>query len=323
MRIVDPEVEALLARLAELGLRPYSQTGLQFARRAIDAAAWMQRDRPEVALVRDLLVAGADGRLPARLYHPDPGRRLPVVVYLHGGGWVGGSLRIADNPCRELARASGCAVVSVGYRLAPETPFPGGLRDCLAALAWVADAGQELGVDSRRIGVAGSSAGGNLAAATAIAVRDLGGPLIRRQLLIYPVLAPPPGNPFPSYAENAEGFMMTRADLEWFWAHYLPEETVVDDRSHPGLTAAPLLVEDLSGLPPATVLTAGLDPLRDEGRAYVDRLTASGVDAALVELPDLLHGFSWMTGVLSRARAAVDAAAAELGESLRSCPVRG
>jgi acetyl esterase len=308
----DPEVQALLIRLRELGLRPYSEAGLLFARRAIDAAAWMQRERPEVALVRELLVDGADGLLPARLYHPDPGSRLPVIVYLHGGGWVGGSLRIADNPCRELARASGCAVVSVGYRLAPETPFPGGLRDCLAALAWVASHGRQLAVDTDRVGLAGSSAGGNLAAAAAIAVRDLGGPLIRRQLLIYPVLAPPPGNPFPSYTENAAGFMMTSADLEWFWAHY-----VLSDVHHAALTAAPLLVDDLSGLPPATVLTAGLDPLRDEGRAYVDRLHASGVDATLVELPDMLHGFSWMTGVLSRARSAVDAAAVELGESLR------
>jgi acetyl esterase len=314
MNIGDPEVEALLARLTDLGLRPYSQTGLSFARLAIDAAAWMQRDRPEVAEVRELLVDGADGRLPARLYHPEPGRRLPVVVYLHGGGWVGGSLRIADNPCRELARASGCPVVSVGYRLAPETPFPGGLRDCVAALAWVGAHGDDLGVDTDRLAVAGSSAGGNLAAATAIAARDLGGPLIRRQFLIYPVLAPPPGNPFPSYVENAEGFMMTRADLEWFWAHYVLDEKA----GGPGLTAAPLEVEDLSGLPPATVLTAGLDPLRDEGRAYVDRLIAAGGEAELIEVPDMLHGFSWMTGELVRARDVVDAAAADLGERMRT-----
>jgi acetyl esterase len=131
--------------------------------------------------------------------------------------------------------------------------------------------------------------------------------------LIYPVLAPPPGNPFPSYVENATGFMMTRADLEWFWRHY-----VLDDSIHAGLTAAPLLVEDLAGLPPATVVTAGLDPLRDEGRAFVERLQAAGIEAVLVELPDMLHGFSWMTGVLSQARDIVDAVAAELGDALRS-----
>lgn len=314
--VADPQVAALLARLTELGLRPYSQTGLLFARRAVDAAVWMQRERPEVAAVRDLLVGGAVGRLPARLYHPVPGETLPIVVYLHGGGWVAGGLRIADNPCRELARASGCAVISVGYRLAPETPFPGPLQDCVAALAWVVGHAAELGVDPGRVGLAGSSAGGNLAAATAIVARNSGGPGVRHQLLFYPVLAPPPGNGFPSYAQNAEGFMMTRADLEWFWEHYLPVGAGTFD--HRGYTAAPLLVEDLAGLPPATVLTAGLDPLRDEGRFYVERLAEAGVPADLIEVPDMLHGFSWMTGELSRASAAVDAAAQRLGEALRA-----
>ncbi len=133
-------------------------------------------------------------------------------------------------------------------------------------------------------------------------------------MLFYPVLAPPPGNEFASYSENAEGFMMTRADLEWFWEHYLPAGG--DLLPGCGYTAAPLLVEDLSGLPAATVLTAGRDPLRDEGRAYVERLQGAGVEAELINLPDMLHGFSWMTGQLTRAAEAVDAVAAALGKSL-------
>ncbi len=316
MRFDDPEVRDLLDRLTALGLRPHAQVGLTRARHGIEAAAWMQRDRIAVAEVRDVLVAGAVGRLPARLYHPAPGQALPIIVYLHGGGWVAGGIRVADGPCRELAAASGCAVISVGYRLAPETPFPGPLQDCLAALAWVVARADELGVDASRLAIAGSSAGGNLAAAAAIAVRDAGGPLITSQLLFYPVLAPPPGSEFASYTENAEGFMMTRADLEWFWAHYLPEGE--DMLAGSGYTAAPLLVEDLTGLPPATVVTAGLDPLRDEGRAYVERLNAAGVEAELIEVAGMLHGFSWMTGVLSRAATVVDSAARGLGEALLS-----
>jgi acetyl esterase len=311
----DLEVRDLLARLTELGLRPHAEVGLTRARHAVESAGWMQRERLKVAAVRELLVAGAAGRLPARLYHPAPGEARPLIAYFHGGGWVAGGIRIADGPCRELAAASGCAVLSVGYRRAPETPFPGPVQDCLAAIGWAVAHADELGVDAGRLAVAGSSAGGNLAAAVTIAVRDAGAPPITRQLLFYPVLAPPPGNEFPSYAENAEGFMMTRADLEWFWEQYLPEGG--DMLPGCGYTAAPLLVEDLTGLPAATVLVAGRDPLRDEGRAYVERLKAAGVEAELIELPDMLHGFSWMTGELSRAREAVDAAAAALGERLR------
>lgn len=316
MPLDDPEVRDLLERLTSLGLRPHADVGLTRARHAIESAGWMQRDRRPVADVRDVLVAGAVGRLPARLYHPAPGEKLPIVVYFHGGGWVAGGLRIADNPCRDLAAASGCAVISIGYRRAPETPFPGPLQDCLAALSWVAGRADELGVDAARLAVAGSSAGGNLAAAAAIAARDAGGPRIAHQLLFYPVLAPPPGNAYPSYVENAEGYMMTRADLEWFWEHYLPAGG--DRMDGIGYTAAPMLVEDLSNLAPATVVTAGLDPLRDEGRAYVERLVAAGVAADLIEVAGMLHGFTWMTGVLTRAATVVDSAATGLGEALRA-----
>lgn len=313
-----PEVAALLEKLRGLGARPYPELGVLRARHAIASGTWMQGERVPVASVRDLLVDGAAGRLPARLYHPAPGTALPLVVYLHGGGWTAGSVAAADRPCRALAAAAGAAVLSVEYRLAPETPFPGGLSDCVAAVRGLPARADELGVDAQRIAVAGESAGANLAAALALVLRDRGGPRLAHQLLLYPCLAPVEDDGYPSRRENAEGYQLGWADVRWFWEHYLDPTTAAADARDPH--AAPLLAPDLRGLPPATVVTAEFDPLRDEGIAYARRLRADGVPVELIEWAGAIHGFFWMAGELAAGRELIARAGAALRAGLRAGP---
>ena len=265
------------------------------ARELLEGVRRLQHPPEPLAEVRDVLVAGAAGRLPARVYLPQPGAAAPVVVYLHGGGFVLGSLAAADGPCRRLAAASGCVVVSVAYRLAPETPFPGPLDDCVAAVRWVAAHRTELGGGDRLV-LMGDSAGGNLAAAAALELRDTGGPAVDAQVLLYPCLAPARDSPYASYRLQADGPLLTRAELVWFWDHYLR-----DARDAADPRAAPLLAEDLSGLAPATVVVAELDPLRDEGLAYASRLRQAGVDVQVREVAGAAHGFWWMDAALAQA----------------------
>jgi acetyl esterase len=251
----------------------------------------MQGEKVEIS-TRDVLVAGDAGRLPARVYHPEPGAVLPLVVHFHGGGWVGGSIAAADRPCRALARAAHCVIVSVEYRLAPENPFPVPLRDCVAATRWLASHAAEVGADAARMALMGDSAGGNLAAATALVLRDEGGPSITHQVLLYPALDQ--GGSYPSREENANGYLLTRGSTEWFGLHYGA------DPADP--YASPLRAPSLAGLPPATIVVAGFDPLRDEGIAYAERLRADGVEADLREWPGTVHGFFWMAGELQAGR---------------------
>jgi acetyl esterase len=292
MTTLDPEAGDLLARLQEMGMRPYEELGgVLRARSAIESGRWMQGEKAEIH-TRDVLVAGDAGRLPARAYHPEPGGVLPLVVHFHGGGWVGGSIAAADRPCRTLALAAHCVIVSVEYRLAPENPFPAPLRDAVAAVRWLAGHASEVGADGARLAVMGDSAGGNLAAATALVLRDEGGPAIAHQVLLYPALDL--GGSYPSREENASGYLLTRGSTEWFAAHYAA------DPADP--YASPLRAPDLRGLPPATIVVAGFDPLRDEGVAYAERLRADGVAADLREWPGMIHGFFWMAGELRAAR---------------------
>lgn len=314
---LDPEAAALLEKLRGMGARPYAELGVLRARHSIASGTWMQGERAPVASVRDLLVDGGVGRVPARLYHPEPDRILPLVVYFHGGGWAAGSVAAADRPCRALANASGCAVVSVDYRLAPETPFPGGLLDCVAAVRALAAGAAELGVDAARLAVAGDSAGANLAAATALVLRDRGGPRLTHQLLLYPCLAPADDGAYESYPsrrDNGDGFALTWPDMAWFWDHYLAPETVAADARDP--YAAPLLAAHLRDLPLATIVTAEFDPLRDEGVAYAARLRADGVPVELIEWAGAIHGFFWMAGELAAARELVARAGAALRDAL-------
>jgi acetyl esterase len=304
---INPQVQALLDEFEKQGLPPFEQMGVTQARVVALDFRGLQGEAEDIAEVRDILVPGPAGQLPVRVYHPSPGKTLPLVIYFHGGGWVIGDLEIVDRPCRALANASQCVVASVNYRLSPETKFPGPVEDCYAATRWLAENTQAIGADSRFVAVAGDSAGGNLAAAVSLMARDRGGPAIAYQLLIYPVTAPAQGTQFASYRDNAEGYLLTRASMEWFWDHYL---TSSDDGKNP--YASPLLASDLSGLPPAMVITAEFDPLRDEGLAYAQRLRDAGVSVKSSHYDGMIHGFFWMAGALDRGRELMTEIASEL-----------
>lgn len=291
-----PDVGRVTARFAAAGVPPYHTLTVRQARDVLAEVTRMQAPEVPVAGVRDLLVPGAEGRLPARIYHPRPGRRLPLVVYVHGGGWVLGDIRAADRPCRRLAVTGDCVVVSIEYRRAPETKFPGPLDDCVQAVRWLAANTDALEADDEHLVLLGDSAGGNLVAATALRLRDEGGPRVDAQLLLYPCLAPARTSTSASYAQFADGPLMTRADMEWFWDHYLRSEA---DENDP--YAAPLMAEDLAGLPPAVVVVAELDPLRDEGLSYAERLRAAGVKTEVAVYRGAAHGFWWMDGEMRQA----------------------
>jgi acetyl esterase len=283
---LHPDARAILDEVAARGRPPAAALSVEAARE--QSAAFVERTSgPDVEEVFDVSVPGPDGPVPLRVYRPRGDGDRGVVVYYHGGGWVFGDLSKMDAACRHLASVSGRLVVSVDYRLAPEHPFPAGLHDCLAATRWVVENAGYLGGDPDRVAVGGDSAGGNLAAAVTLAFRDFDGPAIERQLLVYP--ATEAGFDTPSYEENAAGYYLERADCRWFWDHYLADEL---DGEHP--YASPLRARDLSDLPPASVLTCGFDPLRDDGLAYADRLAEAGVPVRRHHLPDQIHGFVGM-----------------------------
>jgi len=259
-----------------------------------------------VARVEQVAIPGPAGTVDARLYVPStPGGPSPLLVYFHGGGWVIGGLDTHDDPCRFLAAHSGARVLSVGYRLAPEHPFPAAVEDALAAYEWAADNCEKLGADPARIGVGGDSAGANLSAATCLTARDADLPLPKMQLLIYPVTET--AGTARSRQTFAEGFMLTRDDMDWFEDHYLPPGV---DRDDPRV--ALLNAPDLSGLPPAYIATAGFDPLRDEGEEFAERLRDAGVQVALRRHPGLIHTFLNLTAICPTARAAMLEAAGAL-----------
>ena len=262
-----------------------------------------------VAETRELAIAGPDGGLlPLRLYRAAgtaAGASLPALVFFHGGGWVVGDLESYDAMCRHLANAAGCAVVAVDYRLAPEHKFPAAVEDCVAATEWVAANGAALGVDAARLAVGGDSAGGNLAAVVSLVARDRGAPRLRAQLLLYPAVDFAMSHA--SHQRFAEGHLLTLATMRWFAEAYLrgPQDAA-DWR------ASPLRAGDLSGLPRAYVLTAGCDPLCDEGAAYARRLEKSGVAVEHRHIPDQIHGFLLMGKIVRAAGPALDEIAAAL-----------
>jgi acetyl esterase len=305
---IDPQARALAELLGD-GL-DITKLDVSTVRESIDAAA-REGPRPEVASVEDLRVPGPDGDVPVRIYSPGGTSPLPALVYFHGGGWTICSIETHDATCRELANGAGCVVVSVDYRLAPEHKYPAAAEDCYAATRWVAEKGGEFGVDSDRIAVGGDSAGGNLAAVVALMARDRGRPALRHQLLIYPVT----NFAFdtPSYRENADGLLLTRAMMEAFWNHYLRDTS--DGERH---YASPLRAESLEGLPRAHVITAEFDPLRDEGEAYAARLREAGCPVVLSRYDGMIHGFFPMGLVIERSRDAVDEAVRELRAAFRA-----
>jgi acetyl esterase len=299
-----PQAQAFLDRVA--GPPPYALS-IEGTRTAL--ADLLTTDDPlPVAEVRDLPLSGPDGSLPVRMY-ADADGPLPVAVYYHGGGWVRGNLDTHDGICRHLAREAGCLVVSVDYRRPPEHPFPAAVEDAYAAVEWVDEHAGTVGGDPDRIAVAGDSAGGNLAAAVAGMSRDRDGPDLAHQLLLYPVLE----HAFdtPSYEAFAEGYLPTRATMRWYWEQYLADPI---DGHNP--YASPLRARSFEGLAPATVLTAGFDPLRDEGRAYADRLREAGVPVDHLEYEEMIHGFLSFPAAIDRANEARDAVADALCEGL-------
>jgi acetyl esterase len=299
---LHPQVVELLERAAKSPLPPYYEVPAHVARRIYrDTRAALSPKAPEVAAVRLLI---APGPVALRAYRPagaQPDEVLPALVYFHGGGWVIGDLDTHDVLCRLLANGAHCAVYSVDYRMGPEFKFPAAVDDCMAATRFVAGR-------HKQVAVGGDSAGGNLATVVALLARDAGEPKIAYQLLIYP--ATDQRFAHPSIRRNGEGYLLTKRAMDYFQAQYLPrKEDLLDWR------ASPLLAKSLAGLPPAYVITAGYDPLVDEGREYAERMAKEGVAVAYREYPDMVHGFILFGGVLETANAAV----AECCEKLRQC----
>ena len=305
---LDLQAKGFLDASAEQGAKDFSEMTVLEARSLNAGFPDIQGDAEEVASVRDLLVRGSAGMLPARVYHPAPGETLPVLVYFHGGGWVIGSIDVVDRMARTLANSGRCVVVTVGYRVSPETKFPGPVEDCYEATSWVAEHVAELGGDPNWIAVGGDSAGANMAAAVALMARDRKGPSLAFQLLIYPTVATAKGTTFASYETNGYDYMTTKASMEWFYEHYLADPA---DAENP--YAVPLRAKDFSGLPPAHVLTAEYDPLHDEGVAYADALAKAGVPTTTSNYEGAIHGFIWMAGVIDMGKTALN----DLGKVLR------
>ncbi len=302
---LDPKCKLLLELLSPPEWRSVSQMSVAEARAQMERMVALRPPCASTAHIESRTLPGPLGEIPVRVYRPASRAPLPVLVYLHGGGWVIGSLDSHEGVCRMLAELAGCLVVSVDYRLAPEHKFPAPLEDCYAALSWVAANAASLGGDPERIAIGGDSAGGTLSAAVALLSRDRGGPRLVHQLLVYP--ATDVAGDTASYAENGEGYFLTRSDMQWFWGHYLASRA---DGESP--YASPLRAPDLGRLPPATVLTAEFDPLRDEGEAYATRLEQAGIPTRLVRYDGVIHGFFGMTELLDQSKQALGEAAGQL-----------
>jgi acetyl esterase len=276
---LDPPIQNMLAMLESMG-SPSLVSGTPEAARNGFRALTVDLRQPEavvpVAGVEDRELPGATGPLPARVYRPEGSGPVPTVLFIHGGGFVIGDIDTHDNQCRTICRDVGAVVLSVGYRLAPEAPFPAAVEDCVAALSWTAEHISELGDDPGRLAIAGDSAGGNLAAVTALHARDAGGPALAAQLLIYPGTDFREGTRYPSRAAE---------DMRWFSGHYVGGADPEDPR------LSPIASDSLAGLPPAVLVTAEFDPLRDEGEAYARALEQAGVPVTHMRYDGLIHGF--------------------------------
>ena len=304
---LDPQCEALLAGMAVAGAKPFEEMTPAEGRVAALAFKDLGGEPEDVAAVEHRFIPGPTADLPVRIYRPEGEGPLPALLYFHGSGWVVLNIEVCDAASRAMANRTGCVVIAVNYQKAPEHKFPIPFDDCYAATQWAFDNAEELGIDPRRIGVAGDSAGGNLAAAVTLKARDHQGPKIAYQLLIYPALEY--GWDKPSAHENAEGYSLQRASMEYFWKHYVRSDS---DAENPFVS--PLRAKDLSGLPPAFVFTASYDPLRDDGKEYADRLSEAGVQVTYRNYEGMIHGFFWMSGVLDQARTVMD----EVGKEVRA-----
>lgn len=302
---LHPQAKKFLEDLAAAGAPAWDQMTPDDARNIFASLTDLFGVPEAIAGVEDRQV----GDVRIRVYAPDTPTPLPIVVYFHGGGWLLGDLDTHDCLCRHLANRSACVVVAVGYRRAPECKYPGALNDCMAVVRHIAENAEEYQADAGRIAVAGDSAGGNLAAAAALRARDEGGPKIALQLLIYPITDNNFGTA--SYKDFAEGYGLTRDGMQYFWKQYL-----ADERDAASPYASPLRAESLQGLPPAHIITAEYDVLRDEGQAYARRLAEAGVPTTTRHYEDMIHGFVHFSGVLDTGGQAVDDAATVIRRAL-------
>lgn len=297
--MLDPQAQALMTLMVDKGISPvYTQTPADARDSYRARRSFTQPDAPEVGRVQNLQFSHAGVTIALRVYRPaGGGAKLPALVYLHGGGWTIGDLDTHDVLCRSLCQQAGGVVVSVDYRLGPEHKFPAAYDDAVAAWQWVAAQADDLGIDPARIAIGGDSAGGNLAAAACLGLRDLGCQPVM-QLLIYPSTLMAPDTD--SYRTNGQGYMLTRESMAWYSGNYLRSpQDALDWR------ASPQLASSHAHLPPAWVLTAGFDPLRDEGLMYADALSRAGVSSQYVCFERQIHGFITMGRVLHEADSAV------------------
>ena len=309
---LDPDMKALLDQMAAAKLPSFHQMTPASAREQM-ARRTAAGDPAPVARVEDRMIPGPNGEIPIRIYTPSGDGPFGALVYFHGGGWVVGSIDMTDQPCRMITNAAGCLTVSVDYRLAPEHKFPAGPEDCYTATKWVMDNAAALGCDAARIAVGGTSAGATLATATALMARDRGGPKIAYQLLVYPATRRELDTPSHKRFATDGYYILSRADMEWFWGHYLASDA---DAANP--YACPARAKSLAGLPPAMVITAEFDPLRDEGEAYAARLREDGVATVLKRYDGVTHGFFGMPAVVEKSRIAIAEASAALHSAIGS-----
>jgi acetyl esterase len=310
---LDPQAQRVIDAVAALNLKPTEESTPDEARESMRSRTAALGPFEDVAAVADHRVPVPGGEITVRVYSPGGRAPHPALVYYHGGGWVIGDLYTHDGLCRSLTNAARCAVVSVDYRLAPESKYPVAAEDSYAALRWVVANAARLGIDPRRVAVGGDSAGGNLATVVALMAREREGPALVHQILIYPVT----DHDFntASYLENATGYLLTREGMRWFWTHYLAREAQGREPH-----ASPLRAPSLVGLPPALVITAEHDPLRDEGEAYAARLRDAGVPVTLTRYAGMIHGFIRMTRILDKARTALDEIADSLQKAFANTP---
>ena len=278
-----PEINGLLQQMGAAPMPPLWSLSPEGGRAFVENM-FPEPEEPEpVADVMDVPLDVDDGEITVRVYVPEGEGPFPTLMYVHGGGWATGSLDAFDPTCRALTNAADCMVISVAHRLAPEHKFPTPLEDCYAAAEWIVESAEAMQIDTDNIAIAGDSSGANLVAAVTHLARERDGPSFDRQVLVYPAL----DHSFDSesYEENAEGYLLTKADMEHFWDLYLRDDL---DSKNP--YASPLQANDFSDLPPATIVTCGFDPLRDEGAAYAEKLAAAGVEVNHIHYDDAIHG---------------------------------
>ena len=306
---LHPQIIDIMNKLAALNLPPATDLTVEEARKnSYLGRAEIELEEEPVGRIEDRSIPGPAGDLPIRIYWPESGSNHPLVMLFHGGGWVFGDLESEDTTCRGLCRRVGAVVVSVDYRLAPETAYPGAVDDCYAATLWAVDHAIELGIDPSRIATSGTSAGGNLAGAVAMMARDRGGPAISHQVLFCPVIDADFERP--SYIQNATDYGLTRDVMIWFWGHYTGDG---GSRNEP--YASLIRAQDLSGLADATIIAAEYDPLLDEALAYGEALRAAGVKTRTTVYDGMTHGFNNRVGPVDAAKVALDEAAAGIRAS--------